>query len=131
MAPAASGGVAFEPLWQAKIHNDRYYASPLLHGGLIYAITQASVLSVLDAETGARVYEQTADLGKGTVYPSPAAPGDLVFLSSDTGTTLVLRPGRAYEVLAKNSLEPFRASPVFEGKRMYIRGLKSLWCIGE
>ena len=44
---------------------------------------------------------------------------------------LVLKPGRKYEELAKNNLETFRASLVFKGSRMYVRGYKSLWCIGK
>jgi hypothetical protein len=33
--------------------------------------------------------------------------------------------------VARNSLETFRSSLVFEGKRMYVRTVKHLWCIGE
>jgi hypothetical protein len=49
----------------------------------------------------------------------------------DRGTTVVLEPGREFKVLARNKLEPFRSSLVFEGKRVYIRTEKSLYCIGE
>ena len=46
-------------------------------------------------------------------------------------TVHVLEPGREYKELARNSLETFRSSLVFEGKRMYVRTTKGLWCIGE
>ena len=123
------GGLTTEKLWESKIRNDRYYASPVLHNGLIYAITRRSVLSVLDAKTGERVYEQHVDLGKGTVYPSATLAGNYVFISSDNGTTFVLRPGRTYEVLAKNKLEQFRSNPVFKGDRMYVRTRTHLMCL--
>ena len=31
---------------------------------------------------------------------------------------------------ARNKLEPFRSSLVFEGKRLYVRTAKNLYCIG-
>ncbi|MHC4983091.1 MAG: hypothetical protein ACYTF6_07990 [Planctomycetota bacterium] len=45
--------------------------------------------------------------------------------------TIVLEPGREYKQAAKNKLEGFRSCPVFLGKRMYVRGLKHLYCIGQ
>jgi outer membrane protein assembly factor BamB len=120
------------PLWKdAQIAGDRYYATPLVHDGLVYAINQARQLSVLDRQTGALVYEQRVGHLKGIVYPSPTLGGKHVFLSSEDGQTVVIEAGRTYRVVAENTLESFRSCPVFAGRRMYIRGLKHLWCIGE
>ena len=47
------------------------------------------------------------------------------------GATAVVQPGREFNVLARNNLEPFRSSLVFEGKRGYVRTEKNLYCIGE
>jgi len=130
--PAAmADSVTFTPLWKATIKKDRYYGSPLLHDGLIYAITRASILTVLDAKTGDRIYEQAEDLGKGDVFPSITLGGKHIFVSHEKGTTLVLEPGREHKIVARNTLEPFRATPVFQADRMYIRGLKILYCIGK
>jgi hypothetical protein len=52
-------------------------------------------------------------------------------VSSETGETVVLQAGREYKELARNKLEEFRSSLVFEGKRVYIRTAKHLYCIGE
>jgi len=120
------------PLWKdVSIAGDRYYASPLVHGGLVYAINQTHQLTVLDQTNGVVVYTKKVDFLQGTGYPSPALAGDYVFLSSESGQTLVLKAGREYEEVARNSLEPFRSSPVFSGSRMIIRGQKFLWCIGR
>ena len=116
-------------LWEGSIPKDRYYASPVLHDGLIYAITRNSQFSVLDAADGKRVYKKKLDLGGGNIFPSIAVAGGHLFVSSENGTTLVLEPGRTYRELARNALEPFRSTPVFQGRRMYIRGLKHLYCI--
>ena len=42
-----------------------------------------------------------------------------------------LQPGREYKELGRNQLESFRSSLVFEGKRVYVRTEKQLYCIGE
>jgi len=119
-----------EVLWTTRPHNDRYYGSPLYHEGLLYAVTQKYIFSVLDAATGEIVYTRKLDL-KGTVYPSITLAGDNLYLSSDDGTTLVLKPGREYEEVARNTLEAFRTCPLFVKDRMYVRGLKHLYCIAE
>ncbi len=116
-------------IWNTALAADRYYASPVIHNGLIYDATQKGVFSVLDAKTGERVCEKTLTLG-GVLYPSLAVAGDHVFLSSDNGKTVVFKAGRDPAPVATNSLEIFRSIPVFEGKRIYIRGYENLYCIG-
>lgn len=121
------------PLWKgASIKGGGYwFPSPILHDDLIYGLCANSILSVVDAKTGKLVYDQRLDFGGGQSYPSITLAGDRLYVSSDNGVTLVLKPGREYEELARNPLEPFRSSLVFEGKRMYVRTTKGLWCIGE
>ncbi len=119
-----------DELWVANIHNDRYYSCPLIHDGLVYAITQARRFTVLDAATGQTVYVKDLDLGSGIVYQAITLAGNHIFISSESGTTIVIEPGRQYKEVARNTLESFRACPVFQGSRMYIRGLKNLYCIG-
>ncbi len=122
----------FKPqvLWETKPAKERYFASPVCHDGLIYAIQQRSLLSVIDAATGQVVYEQKLNMD-GTVFTSPAFAGGHVFASDERGMTVVFKPGRKYEEVSRNSLEPLRSSPVFAGKRMYVRGLQNLYCIGQ
>ena len=127
----ASDSIEVEELWKTTPKKDRYYASPVVHDGLIYACTQKQVFSVIDAEDGKVVYEKKLNLGGGTMYPSITLAGGLLYVSIDNGTTIVLEPGREYKEIARNKLEPFRSTPVFIGKRMYVRGLKNLYCVGE
>ena len=120
-----------ESLWKCNLKGgDYWFASPIYHEGLIYAVNGNCNFSVVDAKTGKLVYSDRLDFG-GRVYPSIAMAGKLIFVSSDNGTTVVLEPGREYKELARNTLETFRSSPVFEGKRMYVRTQNHLYCIGE
>lgn len=121
------------PLWEgSRLKGGGYwFPSPILHDGLIYAMNASSIFSVVDAATGEVVAERRLDFGGGQSYPSITLAGNQLYVSSDNGTTIVLKPGREYQELARNSLETFRSSLVFEGKRMYVRTTKGLWCIGE
>ncbi|GAF72045.1 unnamed protein product, partial [marine sediment metagenome] len=91
-----------ERVWKGrpKIKKDRYYSSPLHTDGLIYAVTQTGVLSVLDAKTGELVYERALKLG-GTAYASISAAGKYVFVSGDRGVTAVIETGRDYKEIAR------------------------------
>lgn len=131
--PAAlAGDGAFKPevVWTTTPKKDRYYASPVFHDGKLYAVTQKGEYSVIDAATGQVLAEKTLNLG-GTFYPSITFAGGYVFVSSDSGKTVVLEPGAEYKEVARNTLEPFRCCPVFAGERMYVRTLKGLYCIGQ
>lgn len=130
---SADAADSWKPLWKGpNLKGGGYwFPSPILHDGLIYAMNASSIFSVVDAKTGELVYERRLDFGGGQSYPSLTLAGRHLFVSSDNGTTLVLEPGRAYQEVARNSLETFRSSLVFEGRRLYVRTTKGLWCIGE
>ena len=119
-----------EPLWTTKPKGDRYYASPLYHDGIIYGITQGTVLSAIDAKTGEVIYERNLDV-KSTAYSSLTLAGGYIYASGENGATVVLEPGREYKQVKHNQLEGFRSSPIFAGKRMYVRALNHLYCISE
>lgn len=117
-----------ELLWTTQVRKDRYYAASVLDNGIIYCVTQTGVFSAVDAETGQVIYEQ-ALTAKPTYYPSITMAGGFLYVSSDTGTTFVIKPGRTFELVGQNTLEPFRSCPVFIGNKMYFRGLKNLYCV--
>jgi outer membrane protein assembly factor BamB len=119
-----------ETLWTTKPENDRYYASPVLRDGVLYATTQKGHLSLIDAATGEVLCSKDLKLG-GTAYPSIVSAGPYVYVSSDSGCTVLLKPGRQIEVFATNRLEPFRSSMLFAGTRLYVRGLQHMYCIGN
>lgn len=130
------GKLKAERLWTTKPRNDRYYGSPIVHDGLIYAITQRNIFSVIDASDGSVVNGggegvDLQELGKGTVYPSIAMAGGRLFVSTDSGITLVMEPGRSPRIVATNQVDTFRSCPVFEGGRMYLRTYKYLYCFGK
>jgi outer membrane protein assembly factor BamB len=120
------------PLWTAKkVPGGRYYATSVLHDGLLYNVSQGGTLIVLDAKDGSVAYEQALNFGGGTAYPSPALAGDRIYVSCDNGVTVVIKPGRAYAELARNKLSEFRSTPFFSGDSLLIRTTGGLVRIQE
>jgi outer membrane protein assembly factor BamB len=113
-------------VWKLKTHIGKY-ASPLLVDGLIYTAADESFVTCLEAATGKVVW--TERIG-GKYAASPVyADGRLYFFSQD-GTTTVLKPGRALEVIATNTLaDGFMASPAVDGKAFYLRTKTHLYRI--
>jgi outer membrane protein assembly factor BamB len=108
-----------------------YIASGVLYDGLLYFTKERNgILMCVDAKTGEVKYgpERLPDID--VVYASLMAAAGKIYISGREGTTLVVKAGPKFEVLAKNKLpEPLDASPVVIGKQLYLRGSKHLWCI--
>jgi outer membrane protein assembly factor BamB len=122
--------------WEQNITKNLFFASPVLHDGILFAISRDMSLTAMRAADGRVLYE--TDIGAGYVmtgtsgriaFPSLAIAGGLLYASGSDGSTTVIKPGPKYKVLARNTLEPLRSSPFFKGRRLYIRGMKKLYCI--
>ena len=130
---AAGESVAPERIWKSSIRGSRHYGSPVIYEGLIYAMSREEFFTVLDAATGEKIYDRKMNVDKdiNSAYPSVTLAGNYLFVGFKGGTTIVIAPGRTYEQVARNELEEYRSSPVFIGDRMYLRGMKHLYCIGK
>jgi len=106
-----------------------YISSPVQHDGLIYLTGDVGVLTVTDAKTGERVYQERI----GGVYTASPVVGDgKVYLASEDGETIVLRTGRTLEIIARNRLSARQlASPAVAGGRLFIRSDDVLYAIGK
>ena len=146
--------VPFDTAKYPRFYMTSYNASPLLHEGLLYAMDDCGVLTVVDVEKGAVVYQKMLDLdlymhhnfgvGRGGAGSSPTLAGKYIYIFGNQGTCLVLEPGRTFKPVARNRLsmicepghwrerqEVAETCPVFEGKRMYYRAEENLYCIEE
>jgi len=123
-----------EKIWEHKPMPKSYYTPPIVENGLVYALAEKRVLTVMDAKTGATVYDRELPFpGKGWSSGAMTLAGKYIFASNADGTTLVFEAGREYKQVACNELklEDFRSTLVFRGKRMYVRTPKDLYCVGE
>jgi len=110
-----------------------YVPSPIVVGGVLYFLkTNSGVLSAFDAKTGKPFYQNQRLAGVPNVFASPVSAQGRVYFTGREGTTLVIKAGPALEVLATNTLDDaFDASPALVEGEMYMRGLRSLYCLAE
>jgi outer membrane protein assembly factor BamB len=108
-----------------------YVPSPILHGRYLYLMTDAGIMTCLDALTGALMYEGGRVPVPATFTASIVAAGDVLLLTSEDGDTFVVRAGPKHEVLRTNTVgEAVYASPAIADGRLYIRGERHLFAIG-
>lgn len=110
-----------------------YVPSPILYGDFVYLMSDAGILTCLNAKTGEVVYEGGRVPVATKFYgASPVAFDGKILLTSDDGDTYVIKAGPKHEVLGANSLgEPSRTSIAIADGRLFIRGDKHLFCIGN
>ena len=118
-----------ELLWKSSGARDQRIASAVYHDGLLYAAGRKGIIDVIDAKTGEMVYRKRVEIGE--LFSSPTMAGGLIFFGGKDGKTLVLRPGRTYDEVAVNALERYSSTPLFAGRRVYLRTDRLLYCIGE
>jgi outer membrane protein assembly factor BamB len=108
-----------------------YVPSPLLaEGRLYFTLANNPLLTILDAKTGKALVDRARLPGQNSFYGSPVAAAGRVYLADRDGTTLVLKQGDNFEILASNILEDrFDATPVPVGRQLFLRGEKFLYCI--
>lgn len=116
--------------------NDRgnsYSASPVLHDGMFYVLTDRGMVSNFDARTGAKHYHQQRLPEPYQFKASPTAADGRLYLASEVGDVIVVKMGKTYEVLATNKMpdQTFIASPVVVGGDLYLRSQDTLYCIRE
>ena len=125
VADAQAGGVGYTK-------GTGYVVSNILYGDYLYLLTDNGVVTCLDPETGAVVYQGGRMPVPATFMGSPVAFGGFVALTSEDGDTFMLAAGAAHAVARTNSVgEPVYSSAAIANGRIYIRGNKHLFAIGS
>jgi outer membrane protein assembly factor BamB len=110
-----------------------YVPSPLLYDNILYFLkANSGILSAYDARTGKPHFQLQRLQQAAEVFASPVGAAGRVYIPSREGTTVVLKHGPTFEVLAQNRLsDGFDASPALAGREIYLRGYQYLYCIAE
>jgi outer membrane protein assembly factor BamB len=106
------------------------YISSLVHdNGLIFMATDVGGVTVVDAKTGQRVWQQRID---GIFTASPVAADGKIYFVSETGETIVVRSSRTPEVIARNDIgQRLMASPAISNGQIFLRSDDQLFAIGR
>lgn len=110
-----------------------YTASPALHEGRLYVISDSGMLTVFDAATGTPHYLQQRLPKPYNFKASPLVVNGRVYLATEEGDVVVVKTGDTYEVLATNTLtdQSFIASPIVVENDIYLRSRTHLFKIGN
>jgi outer membrane protein assembly factor BamB len=131
---------------------DRWTAgSPLVVGDTAYVLDIYGSFCAIDLKTKKMLYSQDSGLrglfhyNSLPVAASATLVGKHIVIQNNQGSALVLQPGPNYQEVGKNRIAtqidrywplPGQESlgyspPVADGKRLYLRGERYLYCIGE
>jgi outer membrane protein assembly factor BamB len=106
-----------------------YVPSPIGYGQWFFVVSDDGLGSCIEAKTGKFLWSQK--LGRHH-SPSPVYADGHLYCLDDDGLTHVVKAAPTFELVSKNALgEQCRASPAISRRRIYIRALQHLYCIGR
>jgi outer membrane protein assembly factor BamB len=109
-----------------------YVLSNILYGDYVYLSTDNGILTCLDAETGTIVYEGGRPPKPTHFMGSAVAYSGMIAMTSEDGDTFLIKAGPQYEIVRTNTVdEPVYASLALANGRIYIRGEKHLYAVGN
>jgi outer membrane protein assembly factor BamB len=117
-------------VWQNQRGNS-YSASPVLHDGTLYVLTDNGMLSAFDAASGTPHYQQVRLPKAYNFKASPVGANGKLYLASENDDVIVVKMGPAFEVLATNTLKDqvFIATPAIVDGEIYLRSETTLFSI--
>jgi len=114
--------------WSAG-NGSPYTPTPIIYGELFYVLADNGVLSAYEAKTGERIYQERLP---SSFSASPVAADGRLYLASEDGDIFVVKAGRQYELLAKNTMDqPLMATPAMSQGMLIVRGENTIHAIGE
>ena len=119
--------------WHTPRSGGRDLPSPVLANECLVVISMAGIVSGYDAHDGSQLWKQR--LG-GNYSSSPVTAGGLVYALAEDGELNVIRPGKKYELVARNRLgnsqdEVFRSSIAISDGQLLVRSDRRLYCVGK
>ena len=105
-----------------------YVPSMIIADDFLLSVNRSGVAFCYEATTGKVHWEEKL----GRHHASPLLIEGLVFLINDSGEVNVIKPGVAFERIAKYELgEMCYASPAISDGQVFLRGFKHLFCFGQ
>ena len=123
---ASNAGVA----WSSQ-RDGGYMCTPLVYHGLVYIVKFNGVLTVYDAKTGEKKFQERLAGGTSAFTASPVASDGKVYIANEDGQVFVLKASPAYELVSLNDMgSSVLATPAISEGRLLFRTQKELMAIG-
>lgn len=132
--PGGSGDVTgTHRVWNARRTGGRDQPSPVVVGDFVLISSMSGVLTTYDAKSGQVHF--TDRLGS-AIAATPLVANGLVYFLLESGETVVVKPGKALDIVARNSLgaaanEIFRASLAPIQGQLFTRSHQVVYCIAS
>lgn len=105
-----------------------YVPSPIAAGDYFLVVSDPGYACCFRATTGELIWQEKL----GEHHASLVSANGLVYFLSDDGATTVVRPGPAFEAVARNELgERCFASPALSDGQIFIRSDRQLFCVSS
>lgn len=105
-----------------------YVPSPVTTDDYLFSTMTNGRVHCIDVKTGNTLWEENL----GRQYSSPVLVNGLVYMPNDDGVVTVIKPGPTFVKVSQNSIgEQMNASLAISNSKIYLRGEKHLFCIGE
>lgn len=105
-------------------------SSPAIVGDYLYRLHNPGVLKCVELATGKEAYATRLN-GVSTSSSPIVTPDGRLYLAS-AGKSFVVQSGPEFKLLATNDLgEPSSSSAAASNNRLYLKGDKHLFCVGE
>lgn len=125
--PDGQGDVSNSHIVWRSTNGAYYVPSPVCVGNYLFTTMTNGLVHYIEAATGNIIWKESL----GRQYPSAVLADGLVYMPNDVGIITIIKPGPAFESIAKNAIgETMFASPAISNGRIYLRGTKHLFCIG-
>jgi len=136
--PGAKGDISLKPgetsnqyiAWYQPTAGP-YNPSPLIYGDYYYTLLDRGFLTCHDARTGQEIYgKQRIDPAAAAFTSSPWAYNGKIFALSEDGDTFVMKAGKEFKLLGKNTLDEMcMATPAIARDSLIIRTASKLYRI--
>jgi outer membrane protein assembly factor BamB len=127
-----AGQVSSDHVAWSQLRDGAYMQTPLVYGELLYNCRDNGVLSVYEADTGRRLYQERLGDGRTGFTASPVAAGGKVYFTSEEGEVHVLKAGPGFELLARNPLgELSLSTPALSEGLLFFRTRGHVIAIGD
>ncbi len=122
--PPADPAAGLKLVWKTKRSVPKK-PSLVLVDDWLFGIDDSGIAACLEAKTGTEVWRERVG---GNHSASPLYAEGRLYFFSEEGVATVIRAGRTFEVLARNTLEDgFMASPAAAGRALFLRTKSALY----
>jgi outer membrane protein assembly factor BamB len=126
--PDGTGNVTRTHIVWRTTKGAAYVPSPIIAGDYFLIVSDSGVAHCFEAAAGKLLWQERL----GEHHASLASANGLVYFLNDDGVMNIVKPGPAFERVARNELgERCFASPAISEGRIFLRGEQHLFCIGK